>query len=1291
MATLNVGESVPFLNTNVTNEVTWSGDGLGLNPADSVWRARLAHLHELGLVSKQAIEAVESTDLDADAAAAALERILGASNLLPASFLERGAECCRAVCLVKASGTNYRGELGSWSGTGFLIGPDVLLTNHHVLNSQAVAEEAVCIFDYELDPSGQMRSTTTYRLRPSRLFLTSPLADGLDFTLVWVEGKPGEKFGHIGPERSVLTIALDEFANVISHPGGDPKAVTIQDNQVKWQNELLVHYTSDTLPGSSGAAVFNNEWKAIALHHASKPSLVPKFAFLNEGIKMSAIATQLERWSQTGSQVEKAREALALFRGSDEILGFFGALGRSGTNATPEVEVVVDSYRGEYDDVDVAFWNIEWFSYRYPEKVDAVAEAIFRMNLDIWALEESSPAAAEALVERLNNHYGLDFAFIAAEPAASERRQTCTVLWNRRTVDVRQEPWGEPIETWLRANSRDFDDLALEAIEGKIFDRYPALLWFQSRRRRGQVPFNSYLVPVHLKAMAEGSKRRRMASEILAAAVHKKIEAGADADWIIGGDFNAELASDDFRKLADGKFTPLTAADADQGAFTYLKRPYRSLIDHIFVSKNLATTYGPDDVFIVAAEREIPDFVASVSDHRPVLFRISLRMEAPEALHSPATESESSDEVEAISELKRVLGRKPVAPSAADNRVPMADALEGGEVTTPDVTPSRAKRRKRNSYFKIPVSELAIDTYAIAATEGAETTTVTARQPVEPLHPMMLRLAQPNWTPPPGFQLQAQIDTIVSGICTDAALDALESDDNVRDIEASRPAGLMECATSMPFVKATKIQEPPVEEKGDRCLMAFIDSGIDILHAAFVDAGGQSRIVEIWDQAESGGTAPDQIHPQLRLNYGRVYTAAEIAAFRANPATVPPRLRDPQGHGTHVASIAAGSRDPVPGGFSGGLAQAAKIVLVIAKMDVNPGDPVSIGYSNSHFQALEYIDAVSQGLSLPVVINVSLGMNAGPHDGKSVLETGFEKFMQSGTKPGCVVVKSAGNERDLNGHAKLTLRARQSELLRWQSHAINRTEDLIEIWFASTMELRFRVQDPSGGQSSECHVASGDISWTTYARNLVLIDYDLSNSLAGDSLVRVRVRRGAAPSIQTGEWSLEITAGRVVSEGTINAWFERLNDRPTEFLNHQSNEITLSVPGTAESVITVAAVNSALPLVVHPRSSYGLTRDHRKKPELCAPGTELLAARSQTTNGVVAMSGTSMAAPHVSGAVALALSDRAKQPGKRWLTANQVRAALTQTTQNFDGFHSEAMGYGLLDVEAFFNRCRAMR
>ena len=208
---------------------------------------------------------------------------------------------------------------------------------------------------------------------------------------------------------------------------------------------------------------------------------------------------------------------------------------------------------------------------------------------------------------------------------------------------------------------------------------------------------------------------------------------------------------------------------------------------------------------------------------------------------------------------------------------------------------------------------------------------------------------------------------------------------------------------------------------------------------------------------------------------------------------------------------------------------------------------MSIGYSNSHFQALDYINAVAEELSLPVVVNVSLGMNAGPHDGKSVLETGFEKFTQSGTKPGYVIVKSAGNERDHNGHARLTLRSGRTRAIAVAVAPIARDEDLIEIWFASTMELRFRVHDPSGGQSAECDVANSDVSWTTSARNLVLMDYDLSNSLAGDSLAEgassARPRRRFRQA--NGNWKLR--PGRVVSDGTVDAWLERLDNRPTEF------------------------------------------------------------------------------------------------------------------------------------------------
>jgi endonuclease G len=114
-----------------------------------------------------------------------------------------------------------------------------------------------------------------------------------------------------------------------------------------------------------------------------------------------------------------------------------------------------------------------------------------------------------------------------------------------------------------------------------------------------------------------------MASKILAAAVRKMIDAGASTDWVFGGDFNAPLATDDFAALVGGDMVPLGAQDEAGGAFSYVKGP-RSLIDHIFLSPNLAARFGASDYFIVATEKDFPRFVREISGHRPVLARLSL-------------------------------------------------------------------------------------------------------------------------------------------------------------------------------------------------------------------------------------------------------------------------------------------------------------------------------------------------------------------------------------------------------------------------------------------------------------------------------------------------------------------------------------------------------------------------------------------------------------------------------------------------------------------------------------------
>jgi DNA/RNA endonuclease G (NUC1)/V8-like Glu-specific endopeptidase len=618
----------------------------------------------------------------ARASRSGFEVIIGRSNLLPAVFLEIGVAVSRATCLVRTSGVDFLGRSGEWSGTGTLLSHNILLTNNHVLNSREVAAAANCVFNYQVGVDGKPMSTRTFRVRPDRLFLTSPARDGLDFTLVWVDGSPGQEFGSVRLDRTAFAITEDEFANVISHPGGRMKTVALQENEVRWQDEVVVHYTSDTEPGSSGASVCNNNWQLVALHHASKESSLTEHPVLNEGIKLSAIAAWLEQVSRSGgAAAAHAREVLTLFRGVDEELGFFGTLGRGVADPAPGVESVADSYRGTEKDIDVGFWNVEWLTKHYDTKAQVVARVVREMQLDVWSLEESSPNAAKAIVEELRQGYGLNYEWAAAEPSSEDGKQSCTLLWNAETVSGRPEPWGEPVESWLQAHSHDFGDLGLEAVHGKIFDRYPALFHFASRGTVGGKPFDFYLVPLHLKAMAEGSVRRRMAAKILAAAIQKKIELGADADWIVGGDYNAELATQDFDALTTGGMIAVSAEDEQGGAFSYIKGP-QSLIDHIFLSPNLAERFGASDFFIVAADRTFPNYVQDVSDHRPVLIRLGL--DSGGGADRAGGGFEALETGERSAALRELLER--IAP---DGVQPPGSGLPGGE------SAERARRPRR--------------------------------------------------------------------------------------------------------------------------------------------------------------------------------------------------------------------------------------------------------------------------------------------------------------------------------------------------------------------------------------------------------------------------------------------------------------------------------------------------------------------------------------------------------------------------------------------------------------------
>lgn len=563
-----------------------------------------------------------------------LEATVGREIIAPAALLEILARRRRAVARITVG--EGRSAL---SGTGFLVGRNLLLTNNHVLDSADAAHDATVEFDYEVSSDDLLAGTASplaakkFKLEPGRLFVTSPVAGGLDFTFVWIDEAAEREQGCIPLERASFTVKRGEQAFVIHHPRGEPKQVSLDDTDVLNIQSTVIHYSSDTDYGSSGAPVLDRQGRLIALHHARDERALPlpdggTTDIVNEGIKIGAIAVELEtRIKAQTADAAMAETVLANIKGSDSLTGYFGGLGRDIGSASG-VEAVVDTYRGTDQDVDIGFWNIEWLSNRWSDtdKLNAAARVIADLNLDVWGLSEVSPIAVRALVEKLFELFGEQYAFGFSEPDASEGKQSTAVIWKQSSVDGRRVEWPHRVESLFHLDSRD-PAAREEAVHGKIFNRYPGLFRFSlggsGAAAGGRAPFDFHLVPLHLKAMAEGSLRRRLASRILARAVEALVEDSGDADVILGGDVNAPLASGDFDALRASDFVVMGAQDEAEGGFTYLKSP-RSLIDNIFLSSNLVETVGAADYFIVAKERTVDQFVQKVSDHRPVLIRVSL-------------------------------------------------------------------------------------------------------------------------------------------------------------------------------------------------------------------------------------------------------------------------------------------------------------------------------------------------------------------------------------------------------------------------------------------------------------------------------------------------------------------------------------------------------------------------------------------------------------------------------------------------------------------------------------------
>lgn len=200
------------------------------------------------------------------------EGFVGRDDTLWSSFLTRGARCAKSVARVI---WKDRAAESRWQGTGFLISDRVVVTNHHVLDSPDTAAAAALEFNYEYDENGNERRGRVLQLDPDRLFLSGQRDGELDYAVIAVR-----QHGSAAPGRSAGFLPLiaqrgkaqnGDPLNLIHHPAGLRKRITVRDSRLLGTDDLTLHYSGDTLGGSSGAPVFNDQWEVVGLHFGGKP------------------------------------------------------------------------------------------------------------------------------------------------------------------------------------------------------------------------------------------------------------------------------------------------------------------------------------------------------------------------------------------------------------------------------------------------------------------------------------------------------------------------------------------------------------------------------------------------------------------------------------------------------------------------------------------------------------------------------------------------------------------------------------------------------------------------------------------------------------------------------------------------------------------------------------------------------------------------------------------------------------------------------------------------------------
>ncbi|RFS84230.1 serine protease [Actinomadura spongiicola] len=213
------------------------------------------------------------------------EKIIGTNTLRPVEFLRLGARAGESVARLSVRvGVRVR------YGTCFLLGGGVIVTNNHVLADAETCRHARAEFNLLADTEATGEGVRSYRLDPDRYFVTDTR---FDLTAVAIADAADRE---VATRLATRPLTVGDRVNIVQHPQGGFKQVSLQNNQVTYVDAVRAQYRTTTMPGSSGSPVFDDDWNVAAVHcrggHLQRGSR-QEVVFTNEGTLSSALAKLL--------------------------------------------------------------------------------------------------------------------------------------------------------------------------------------------------------------------------------------------------------------------------------------------------------------------------------------------------------------------------------------------------------------------------------------------------------------------------------------------------------------------------------------------------------------------------------------------------------------------------------------------------------------------------------------------------------------------------------------------------------------------------------------------------------------------------------------------------------------------------------------------------------------------------------------------------------------------------------------------------------------------------------------